>query len=105
MKMIRAIIRPEKENEVLSHLEGEGFFAVTKFPVLGCGRQRGIQVGPFTYDELSKLMLMLVVEDQDYERAILAIEKGGHTGNPGDGKIFTQDVRDVFTVQTGSKKL
>jgi len=105
MKMIRAIIRPEREAEVLSHLEAEGFYAMTKVPVLGRGQQRGIQVGAVSYDELAKLMLILVVEDADFPRVVKAIEEGGHTGHPGDGKIFIQEVRQVCTVRTGTQGL
>jgi len=105
MKMIRAIIRPERETEVLSHLEAEGFYAMTKVPVLGRGQQRGIQVGAVSYDELAKLMLILVVEDADCPRVVKAIEEGAHTGHPGDGKIFIQEVRQVCTVRTGTQGL
>ena len=77
---------------------------MTKVPVLGRGQQRGIQVGPVNYDELSKLMLILVVEDANCLRAIQAIEEAAHTGHPGDGKIFIQEVRQVYTVRTGAER-
>ena len=105
MKMIRAIIRPEREVEVLSRLESHDFYAMTKVPVLGRGQQRGIQVGAVSYDELAKLMLILVVDDKDYPRAVEAIEQGAHTGHPGDGKIFLQEIREVYTVRTGKQEL
>ena len=105
MKIIRAIIRPEREAQVLSHLEAKGFYAMTKVPVLGRGQQRGIQVGAVSYDELAKIMLILVVEDHDYPRAARAIEEGAHTGHPGDGKVFIQEVREVYTVRTGTQGL
>ena len=101
MKMIRAIVRPEREEKVLAHLEAVGVYAVTKIPVLGRGRQRGVQVGTVTYDLLSKSMLMLVVPDADYDKAVHAIEMGASTGNPGDGKIFVQDLSEVYAVRTG----
>jgi len=101
MKMIRAIVRPEREEKVLSHLEAAGIYAITKIPVLGRGRQRGIQVGAVTYDLLSKVMLMLAVSDADYDKALHAIEMGAVTGNPGDGKVFVQDISEVYTVRTG----
>ena len=105
MKIIRAIIRPERETEVLSHLEAEGLYAMTKVPVLGRGQQRGIQVGAVSYDELAKVMLLLVVEDVDCSRAVVAIEEGAQTGHAGDGKIFIQEVRQVYTVRTGAERL
>lgn len=103
MKMIRAIIRPEKEGDVIAQLEKEGFYALTKVPVTGRGRQGGIQVGTVTYNELAKLMVMLVVEDQDCSRAVQAIKDSAHTGHPGDGKVFVQDVREAYTVRTGQQ--
>ena len=101
MKMIRAIIRPEREEKVLAHLEAAGIYAVTKIPVLGRGRQRGIQVGAVSYDLLSKVMLMLAVSDADYDKAICAIETGATTGHPGDGKVFVQDLCESYAVRTG----
>ncbi|MFQ5779669.1 MAG: P-II family nitrogen regulator [Nitrospiria bacterium] len=101
MKLIRAIIRPEREGEVLKHLEGAGIYAITKVPVLGRGRQRGIQVGKVSYDALAKVMLLLAIEEKDYAKAIEAIERGAETGHPGDGKIFVQQVSEVYSVRTG----
>ncbi|MBI3804006.1 MAG: P-II family nitrogen regulator [Nitrospirae bacterium] len=103
MKLIRAIIRPEREEAVLSNLEAAGLYAITKMPVTGRGRQRGIQVGPVRYDSLAKVMLLLVVEENAYPKALAAIEKGAETGHPGDGKIFAQEVSEVHTIRTGKK--
>lgn len=105
MKMIRAIIRPNKEEEVLRALDKEGFPAMTKMNVFGRGKQRGLQVGPILYDELPKLLLMLVVEDIDAERAIRTIENSARTGNIGDGKIFITQVAEAYTIRTGEKTL
>lgn len=101
MKMIRAVIRPEREGRVLKCLEEAGLFAVTKFSVRGRGMQRGIQVGPVVYSEIAKTMLLLVVEEADLSTALVAIREGARTGNPGDGKIFVQEVERVVTVRTG----
>lgn len=103
MKLIRAIIRPEREEAVLSRLEAEGLYAVTKMPVTGRGRQRGIQVGAVRYDSLAKSMLLLVVEEEDYPKAIAALEAGAETKHPGDGKIFVQEVSEVYTIRTGER--
>ena|SRR3989338_9213825 len=103
MKMIRAVIRSEREEAVLQNLEAAGLYAITREPVLGRGRQRGIQVGQISYDALAKLMLLLVVEEKDYLKAVEAIEKGAETGHPGDGKIFVQNVSEVYTIRTGEK--
>lgn len=105
MKRIFAILRPEKENEVIAALEKENFYALTKFPVTGRGRQGGIQVGSVTYSELAKLMVMLVVEDHDCPRALQTIKASAYTGHPGDGKIFVQEVQDAYTIRTGQRGL
>ena len=103
MKMIRAMIRPEREAEVLKRLEAEDLYAVTKLPVRGRGRQRGIKVGAVSYDELAKTMVMLIVADADLARAVRAIEEGARTGHPGDGRIFVQTVREAYNVRTGQR--
>jgi nitrogen regulatory protein PII 1 len=103
MKLIRAVIRPEREAAVLAALEAEGFHAVTKVPVRGRGRQRGVQVGKVSYDELAKLMLLVAVEDAGLERALTAVETGAWTGRPGDGRIFVQDIARVYTVRSGER--
>ena len=105
MKMIRAVIRPEKESDVLTALERSGFSALTKWEVLGRGKQRGIKIGSARYEELAKLMLMLLVEDEDLERAIDIIKISERTGNFGDGKIFVTPVEETITVRTGEKML
>lgn len=105
MKMIKAIIRPEKEQEVIAGLENAGFYALTKADVLGRGKQRGIQVGSVTYDEIAKVMLLLVVSDEDWEKAVKTIQKHAHTGNYGDGKIFVLEVAEAYTIRTGQRGL
>ena len=101
MKLIQAIVRPEKEAEVIRGLEQAGFSALTKWDVLGRGRQKGIQVGAAVYGELSKLCLTLVVQDGDAAKAIEAILSTAKTGHPGDGRIFVSDVKEAYTIRTG----
>lgn len=103
MKMIRAVIRPEREEAVLNTLEAAGFPAVTKMDVLGRGRQKGIQYGGALYDELAKTLLMLVVEDAKLPAALEAIRSGAITGNPGDGKIIVSPVEEMVTIRTGQR--
>ncbi len=105
MKMIRAIIRPNKEEKVVEHLEKGGFYSMTKMNVFGRGKQKGIRVGTVCYDELPKVMLMLVVEDEDVPKALNVIQNSARTGNIGDGKIFVTDVSEVYTVRTGESGL
>src|SRR5687767_2755528 len=100
MKMIRAVIRPEREENVLNQLESAGFPAATKMDVLGRGKQKGIQVGNTVYDELAKTLLMVVVQDDKVTSAIEAIRQAAVTGNPGDGKIIVTPVDEVYTIRT-----
>ncbi|MCW3134594.1 MAG: P-II family nitrogen regulator [Methanophagales archaeon] len=101
MKMIRAIVRPEKVEKVVDSLEKEGFVALTKLNVFGRGKQKGIQIGPTKYDELLKVMLMLVVEDGDVEKVVDTIQGSARTGSFGDGKIFITEVEEAYTIRTG----
>ncbi len=101
MKLIKAIIRPEKEADVIRGLEQAGFAALTKWDVLGRGRQRGIQVGSAVYGELAKLCLMLVVPDGDAPKAVETILQTAKTGHPGDGRIFVGEVKESYTIRTG----
>lgn len=105
MKMIRAFIRPEKEQEVVLALEGAGFPSLTKMPVFGRGKQKGLTVGPIHYDELPKTLIMTVVEDKDVETVVKVIQEKARTGFIGDGKIFVSPVESAYTVRTGESGL
>lgn len=108
MKMIRAIIRPEKSNEILTELSDAGFPAVTKVDVVGRGKQRGVKVGDVHYDEIPKELLMIVVKDEDKDDAIAIIKrmaKTGEKGSFGDGKIFVSEVEEAYTISTGASEL
>ncbi|ADO83189.1 P-II family nitrogen regulator [Ilyobacter polytropus] len=109
MKMIRAIVRPEKVNEVLSELNEAGFPAVTKIEVVGRGKQRGVKVGDVHYDQLPKELIIMVVKDEiDKADAISVIMKTAKTsasGAFGDGKIFVSDVEEAYTISSASNTL
>ena len=105
MKMIRAFIRPEKEQEVVLALEGAGFPSVSKMPVFGRGKQKGLQVGPVHYDELPKTLLMIVVDDEDEKKVVDLLQAKAKTGFIGDGKIFVSPVDNAYTVRTGETGL
>ena len=107
MIMIRSIVRPEKADAVLSALMDAGFPAVTKVPVVGRGKQRGIKIGEVTYDEIPKEMLITVVReaDKDYViKIVLETARTGTNGSYGDGKIFVSPVEEVYTVSSGVKE-
>ena len=108
MILIRAIVRPEKTDAVLTVLKDSGFPAVTKFSVVGRGKQRGIKIGEVTYDEIPKTMLMIVVRDMDKDyviKIIMQAARSGEKGAFGDGKIFVSPVDEVYTVSTGAKEI
>jgi nitrogen regulatory protein PII 1 len=105
--MVRAIVRPDKIDDVLAALMYAGFPAVTKMDVYGRGKQRGIKVGEVTYDELPKEMLFTVVKDEDRAYVIETIMKAARTGSKGavgDGKIFIFPVDEVYTISSGIKE-
>lgn len=107
MIMIRAIIRPEKSDAVLSALMDAGFPAVTKYAVAGRGKQRGIKIGEVTYDEIPKTMLMSVInsEDKDFViDTIMTAARSGSKGAFGDGKIFISEVECSYTISSGVKE-
>lgn len=107
MYLVRAIIRTEKVNGVLSELVDAGFPQVTKMDVFGRGKQKGIQVGEVHYDELPKEMLLIVVKDEDKDDVIRVIMKNSRTreGTYGDGKIFISKVDTAYTISTGKEEL
>ena len=106
--MVRAIVRPEKIDEVLSALMYAGFPSVTKMDVYGRGKQRGMKVGEITYDELPKELIFTVIEDKDRAFVIETILKAARTGTKGtfgDGKIFVSQIEEAYTVSSGVKQL
>ena len=105
MKMVRAIIRPEKEVAVAAALANDGFPAMTKWDVLGRGKQQGVQVGDHFYDELAKCMFMVVVEDDQVTAVTDSIQAAASTGFPGDGRVFVTDVDSALTLRTGESGL
>ena len=105
MKMVRAIIRPEKEVVVAAALANGGFPAMTKWDVLGRGKQQGVQVGDHFYDELAKCIFMVVVEDDQVPDVVDCIQTVATTGFPGDGRVFVTNVESAFTLRTGEAGL
>ncbi len=108
MLMIRAVVRPEKVDEVLAALMYAGFPSVTKMDVYGRGKQRGMKVGEITYDELPKEMIFTVINDEDKDFVIETILKAARSGSKGafgDGKIFVSPVEEAYTVSSGAKGL
>lgn len=105
MKMVKAVIRPEKVYEVMKKLEERGFKGLTILDVLGRGKEGGIQVGETSYDELAKTLLMMVVNDEDTKTIVDTIMETANNGIFGDGKVFISPVDEVWTIRTKSKGL
>ena len=108
MLLIKAIVRPEKAPVVMKSLFESGFPGITKMTVYGRGKQRGLKVGDITYDELTKNLLMIVINDADKDfvvQTILDNAKTGTTGQFGDGKIFIEPVLEAWTISKGIKEL
>jgi nitrogen regulatory protein PII 1 len=105
MKMIRAIVRPEKVDGIVEGLEEAGHYSLTKLNVFGRGKQKGITLGDVHYDELPKVMLMMAVEDDSVDEVIKIISYKAYTGHFGDGKVFISPVEEALTIRTGLKGL
>ncbi|WP_424356936.1 P-II family nitrogen regulator [Methanocella sp. MCL-LM] len=104
MKMIQAIIRPEKLDSVKKALDEKGFIAMTIIDVKGRGEQKGITLEyrgkKIEVDSLPKVKIEMVVEDKDVETIISIIRESGRTGKFGDGKIFVLPIDMVAKVRT-----
>lgn len=105
MKMIRAIVRPDKTEIVAEALAQAGMPSLTKMHVFGRGRTKGIRIGDVVYDEFPKTLLLLVIEDEKEDEAISVILESAKTGTMGDGKIFVTEVEEAYTVSKGTKGL
>lgn len=108
MLFVRAIVRPEKKDEVSENLSKGGFHAATIVDVVGRGKQKGIKMGDVHYDEIPKTLILVAIEDKDKDKIVDIIMKSAKTGakgNFGDGKIFISPVEEAYTVSTGTKGL
>lgn len=103
MKMIQAILRPEKLKDVEERLKKEGFPSLTEISVRGRGKQRGIVIGEMRYDKLPKELLVVTCKDADLQRILGIISEEGRTGNIGDGKIFVLNVEEAITIREGRR--
>ncbi len=105
MKMIVAIIRPERVEAVQEALMAEEIVLMTASDVRGCGTQRGFKEQyrgtQGVIRLLSKVKLEIAVNDNYLERAVNAIKKAAYSGNIGDGKIFVLDLEQCHRIRTG----
>lgn len=108
MQLVRAVVRPEKKDELLAELSAAGFHAATVMDVVGRGKQKGIKIGSVVYDEIPKVMIMMAIRDEDKDdlvKIVLHYAKTDVQGNYGDGKIFISPIEEVYTVSSGKTGL
>ena len=105
MKLITAIIKPFKLQEVREALVDAGISGLTVTEVKGYGRQKGhtemYRGAEYAVDILPKIKLDILIEDNSLETVVEAISKTANTGKIGDGKIFVLDVQQTIRVRTG----
>jgi nitrogen regulatory protein P-II 2 len=105
MKMITAIIKPFKLDDVRQSLSDVGIQGMTVEEVKGFGRQKGhtelYRGAEYVVDFLPKVKLQLAVNDSDVEKAVEAIISAANTGKIGDGKIFVSPLDQVIRIRTG----
>ena len=105
MKLVTAIIKPFKLDDVREALSEIGVQGMTVTEVKGFGRQKGhtelYRGAEYVVDFLPKVKLELALTDELVERAIEAIIESAKTGKVGDGKIFVTDLSQVYRIRTG----
>ncbi len=105
MKMISAIIKPHKLDDVREALTALGVAGLTAIEVKGFGRQRGhteiYRGAEYNIHFLPKIKIEVAVSDDIAEQAIGAIREVANTGKIGDGKIFVFDIGQVIRIRTG----
>ena len=105
MRLITAIIKPHKLDDVKSALEAFGVQGMTVSEASGYGRQRGhtevYRGAEYTVDMVPKVRLEVLVDDLDATGVVEAVVKSAATGRIGDGKVWTTTVEDVVRVRTG----
>jgi nitrogen regulatory protein P-II 1 len=107
MKKIEAIIKPFKLDEVKEALHEVGLKGITVIEAKGFGRQKGhtelYRGAEYVVDFLPKIKIEVVLEDNQLERAIEAIQQAAQTGRIGDGKIFISTIEDTIRIRTGER--
>lgn len=105
MKLVTAIIKPFKLDDVRTALSDIGVQGMTVTEVKGFGRQKGhtelYRGAEYVVDFLPKVKVELVIDDAMVEPSVEAISKAAHTGKIGDGKIFVSSVEDIIRIRTG----
>jgi nitrogen regulatory protein PII len=107
MKLILAIIRPHRLQDVKGALNEIGVAGLTVTDVRGAGRQKGqverYRGSEYSIDLLAKCKIEVAVEDGQCEEAVQAIREAAYTGEIGDGKIFIMPLEDSLRIRTGER--
>jgi nitrogen regulatory protein P-II 1 len=107
MKLITAILKPFKLDDVKDALQASGITGMTVSEASGFGRQRGhtevYRGAEYTVDLVPKVRLEVLVNDEDVDSALDLIVKTASTGSIGDGKVWTTSVEQVVRVRTGER--
>ncbi|MBK8284327.1 MAG: P-II family nitrogen regulator [Ahniella sp.] len=105
MKMVTAIIKPFKLDDVREALSDVGVTGITVTEVKGFGRQKGhtelYRGAEYVVDFLPKIKLEVAVVDDQVDRVVEAIQNAANSGKIGDGKIFVYDLERVMRIRTG----
>ena len=107
MKLVSAIIKPFKLQEVRESLVESGVIGLTISEVKGYGRQKGhtemYRGAEYSVDTLPKMRLDILIDDERVESVVETITKSASTGKIGDGKIFVSNIEQVVRIRTGEK--
>jgi nitrogen regulatory protein P-II 1 len=107
MKLVTAIIKPFKLDDVRAVLQSAGIEGMTVSEASGYGRQRGhtevYRGAEYTVDLVPKVRLEVLVDDDDLERVIELIVGAAQTGRIGDGKVWVSSIDQVVRVRTGER--
>ncbi len=105
MKLVTAIIKPSKLDDVRESLSEIGVQGITVTEVKGFGRQKGhtelYRGAEYVVDFLPKVKIDVAIDDKDLDRVIEAITKAANTGKIGDGKIFVVNLEQAIRIRTG----
>ena len=105
MKLVTAIIKPFKLEDVKGAIEAQGSHGMTVSEASGFGRQRGhtevYRGAEYTVDLVPKVRIEVVVDDEDASRVVEAVVGAAQTGKIGDGKVWVVPVESVVRVRTG----
>ena len=105
MKLVKAIIKPFKLDDVREALSEIGVTGITVSEVKGFGRQKGhtelYRGAEYVVDFLPKVKVETVVDDEAVEKVIEAVSRAANTGKIGDGKIFVLNVEQAVRIRTG----